>query len=903
MTRISRERWEQLRPLFDTALELPPEQRAAWLRDQSRADPSLVADLEDLLDREARLEAEGFLDRRLESLVPGLPSLAGKSLGPWALERPLGQGGMGTVWLARRADGRFEGFAAIKFLSLSLAHGAGEARFRREGNLLARLSHPNIARLLDAGVAPTGQPYLVLERVEGIPLDQWCDQRRLPVLARLRLFRQVLDAVAHAHANLIVHRDLKPSNILVTAGGTVKLLDFGIAKLLEEGAEPAEATGTRDRALTVDYASPEQVRGEPVSTATDVYSLGVLLYQLLAGRHPTGAGATAVERMHAILEVEPPPLSRAVTPGGEITRDAARAVAAARAAEPEGLRRTYASDLDNILARALRKDPRERYPTVTALADDLDRFLNHLPVSARPATWRYRAAKFIRRNRGAVAGTVLVTLALLGTTGTAVYQSVQARRQRDAALQSLRRQEAQATVQEVLASDARGSGGRPLSATGRIQLAMKVLRGTYRNEPALLAEGLANLADGYFELGDRETQRRLLEDARRLADSTDLPEQVALASCDRVYSFTYDGQLDSARADLWRARAALDRAGLRSGETAIHCLKVEGLLLVEEGRPDSAITVLTQVLARIDRGGEADRLGPTYRLSALNDLAQALRAAGRTREATRYQRRIVSQLDSTGYVGTDLFPSVFSFLTSALSELGEFAGIQELAAPYVRDPGTAAAPLAFLYGQTYLRMGQLDSADIWIERALRDSAGSWGIGMWAPAAVTQLRLDQGRLAEARREIRNLPQGTPTREATAALLTARIRWQEGDSLGAATMLEQALRAMPWDPARPPPYLALPLITAGEWRLALAAPQAADSLARLARAAAQVDSLALERSGLVGRAELLRARALHALRDPASARTTAGHALIPLGTGFGPDNPLTLAARALLDTLSR
>jgi serine/threonine-protein kinase len=278
--------WDALSALLDAALELDPAARAAWLAERRREQPEIAAQLEMLLERETRADAEGFLDpARQETGAALLTAPDAQVLGPWRLERPLGHGGMGTVWLARRRDGRFEGTAAIKFLTFAVAGAEGEARFRREGNVLARLTHPNIARLLDAGVSPSGQPYLVLEHVDGAPLDAWCDARRLDVTARLALFQQVLAAVAHAHANLIVHRDIKPSNILVTQDGTVKLLDFGIAKLLEQA--PEDETVTKEQHLTFDSAAPEQIRGESVSTATDIYALGILLYQLLTGRHPT----------------------------------------------------------------------------------------------------------------------------------------------------------------------------------------------------------------------------------------------------------------------------------------------------------------------------------------------------------------------------------------------------------------------------------------------------------------------------------------------------------------------------------------------------------------------------------------------------------------------------------------
>ncbi len=882
------DRWALLRPLFDAVLDLSPQERTGWLEQQRRTNPTVVAELEELLARELQLEQEGFLGADSAPTLPEPLSLSGKALGPWVLDRPLGQGGMGTVWLAHRADGRFDGAAAIKFLSLAVSDSAGEARFRREGSVLARLSHPNIGRLLDAGVAPTGQPYLVLEHVDGISIDRWCEERKLSVVDRLRVFRQVLDAVTHAHANLIVHRDLKPSNILVTPQGVVKLLDFGIAKLLEEGGE---TTGTQERLLTIEYASPEQVRGEPISTATDVYSLGVLLYQLLGGRHPTGAeSSTPVERIQGILEAEPPQLSRVE-------------------GVPEGVRRTVAGDLDNILAKALRKDPRERYPSVAALAEDLDGYLNHRPVSARPATWRYRAGKFIRRNRGSVASAVLITLALLTTTGAAVYQTIQTRRQRDTAITALRRQVAFASVEEILGGDARGVDGKPLDIPARLQLAIEALRASYPNDPWLVAEGMSNLSIRYAEMGDRETQRRVLAQAAALAEQKNLPEQIAQARCIMAFSLAYDDALDSARANLIAARAALARSTNPEAGT-LHCQSSEASVLMAEGHADSAIPLLTGIVERQQHPAINDFFSLTERTGALSQLAQGLRAVGRTREAAEYQKQILEQLDSAGYNQTGFFAPAVGQLNSSLGELGEYAEAQSLLASIIRRQetllgrGQATPQIQFLYGLDLLRLGQLDSAELWMGRSLKDPGDvNWGVAMWAPPAMTQLRLEQGRLADAKREVKNLPSGTPTRQANAALYPARIRWQQGDSSGAVTALEQGLRAIPWTGAKPPPYLALALVTAGEWRLATGNFAAADSLARLAIQSGSVDSLAGTRSALVGRAQLLRTRTLRALGDTAAARTIATQAAQTLENGLGPTNPYTLAARALKDSLGR
>ena len=291
---IDTRRWQRASRLLDQALDLPHHQLDTWLGELRASDADAAADVEALLLEHRQLNDEGFLDGGMPSIdVP----LAGVTLGGYTLVSPIGQGGMGSVWLAERSDGRFEGRAAVKLLNASLLGREGEERFRREGTVLARLTHPHIARLIDAGVSRAGQPYLVLEYVDGQHIDRYCDDQRLGVEERIRLFLDVLAAVAHAHANLIVHRDLKPSNVLVTGDGQVKLLDFGIAKLLGDDEAMSMLTREGGVALTPKYAAPEQVTGGQITTATDVYALGVLLFELLTGQHPTGLGRRLADRV------------------------------------------------------------------------------------------------------------------------------------------------------------------------------------------------------------------------------------------------------------------------------------------------------------------------------------------------------------------------------------------------------------------------------------------------------------------------------------------------------------------------------------------------------------------------------------------------------------------------------
>jgi serine/threonine protein kinase/Tfp pilus assembly protein PilF len=444
MPPISPERWRALSPYLDEALEIPPDRRAAWVTAISTRDAELGADLRTLLAEQEAVQQERFLDNAvLDARTTVAPALAGQVLGAYRLISPVGQGGSGSVWLAERCDGRFQGRAAVKVLNLALIARAGEERFKREGTILARLRHPSIAQLIDAGVSPAGLPYLVLEFVDGQTIDHYCDERALGIEARIRLFLDVLDAVAYAHASLTVHRDIKPANVLVSTDGQVKLLDFGIARLLEPtdewGAMVAVKSGpiTREvgRALTPEFAAPEQLSGGAVTTATDVYALGVLLYLLLTGQHPAGRAVDSpITLVRAIVETEPPRVSDAVVSRTET--EMARAEHAARCGTTTSrLRRTLRGDLDTIVAKALKKNTAERYASVAALADDLRRYLRDEPISARPDTLRYRTKTFVRRHRGMVgmAGAVVLLAAAMTSVYTIRLSAERDRAQREAA--------------------------------------------------------------------------------------------------------------------------------------------------------------------------------------------------------------------------------------------------------------------------------------------------------------------------------------------------------------------------------------------------------------------------------------------------------------------------------------
>jgi eukaryotic-like serine/threonine-protein kinase len=432
MSILSPERWKELSAYLDQALTLQESERAGWLDSVRADDPELAAELQQLLEQHEAATRDGFLANR-----PAQPAtiggLAGQEVGAYRLIGVVGRGGMGAVWLAERSDGRFQRKAAVKFLNLGMAGQSAEERFAREGAILGRLAHPNIAELLDAGVTASGQPFIILEYVEGDPIDRYCDAHTLDLKARITLFLDVLGAVAHAHANLIVHRDLKPSNVFVSKEGQVKLLDFGIAKLLEGEGQQTVTLLTRagDSPLTPEYAAPEQITGKPITTATDVYALGILLYQLLTGRHPAeSALRSPAALVKAIVDTEPARPSTSVEQAGQ-DPETNTANAANRDSTPDKLSRLLRGDLDTIVGKALKKLPQERYGSPTALADDLRRYLKHEPISARPDSVLYRAGKFVRRNWSGVALTTVALAAVLAGAAVAIYQARIARHRFD----------------------------------------------------------------------------------------------------------------------------------------------------------------------------------------------------------------------------------------------------------------------------------------------------------------------------------------------------------------------------------------------------------------------------------------------------------------------------------------
>jgi len=478
----------QLSQLLDTALELPADQRSGWVESLGAEFEGLKPRLRALLARQAEIESRDFLERLPDIEPAEAESVTGTRIGPYQLVRRIGAGGMGTVWLATRADGLFERAIALKLPHRGMFGADLAERMARERSILASLEHPNIARLYDAGLADDGQPYLALEYVEGLPIDEYCRDHGCDLGERLRLFGEVAEAVASAHARLVVHRDLKPANILVTATGSVRLLDFGIAKLLDgtpNAAGPA-LTELSGRAMTPDYASPEQIVGETITIASDIYSLGVVLYELLTGQRPYRLRRDTLGALEdAILQVEPRRPSEALA-----DKTAPGAIPA----------RLLRGDLDTIVLKALRKQPDARYATVNAFAEDLQRFRAGRPVLAQPDSAWYRTSRFVRRHRFAVTAASAAAVALISIAGVAAWQA------RVATAERVRAEEVKQFIASVFTSaDPFEGGSQTLSAVDLLKQARARVDRDFAERPEIRVELLNTIGWSLSNLSDHET--------------------------------------------------------------------------------------------------------------------------------------------------------------------------------------------------------------------------------------------------------------------------------------------------------------------------------------------------------------------------------------------------------------
>ena len=859
--------WQKLSALYEAADALDPVALAEWLAKLRVQAHPLLPQLMQMLAARSQVQANDFLGTLPRLPPPPLPGAQartidwaeGSRIGPYRLVRPLGEGGMAEVWLAKRDDGAFERAVAIKLLFRHAGSSERDSfaqRFARERDILASLHHPNIAGLHDAGVTPGGQPWLALEYVEGEPLLAWCDAKRLGIEARVRLFRQVLLAVQHAHANLVIHRDLKPGNILVTAHGEVRLLDFGIAKLMEpEGGalDETELTRMAGRPMTVQYASPEQLLGKPLTTSCDVYSLGVLLYELLCGERPYELKMESFAQLEqAIVDIEPRAPSRRALSG---------VIAAARSTAPETLRKTLASDLDAIALHALAKVPTQRYASVEALRADLDRWLASEPVEARAPSTAYRIGKFVRRHTLSVSLGSAAVLALVAVATVAVLMGLQARD--DSARAGAARDFMLGLFKRADQEKARGADitARELLETGRKDLLARL-----PTQPRLQAELLQGIGTIQRDMGEYVGADSTFADAARLYGRLGLPREAAMARSSQADVAVRMGDMKLAQTALQQVRSI---PGWPAADPELNARidEIRGWVAYAQGDAAQARDLFRQSHAHALKA-----FGP-YHVKVIDALRGQAYAERQLRDFDE-ALQLLDQLEATAAKTGDLDPRVLPALArdradvlQAAGHYGEaYAQVAAALPKCVSDFGpnhSECRELMFSKVGAMLRLGMVAqaAADLPALRAIADDRTSPALG--ADTLLLILKVESGA-------------GTPADQAAAfERLRALVESDAGATFGprfkARALLglaEARLRAK--DPADAERWVAK--------ALAVQRPDSGSALAAM--------SAALARS-LRGVALLERGQTAEALSNLRTAQDVVVKAL-------GPDDP---AARVL------
>jgi eukaryotic-like serine/threonine-protein kinase len=614
--------WAVVSAEFPALLATDTAARTQHLTALSMTDAAVAAELRSLL---AAADAddgmlERVVDRALTDWQPtAAPSVAGRMIGPWTLTREIGRGGMGVVYEGARAGGEFDKRVAIKTLAMGVQRPELLWRFRRERQILAGLSHPNITTLFDGGATDDGVPYLVMEFVDGMRIDAWCDSQGLSLRERLDSFRTVCAAVQFAHSKLIVHRDLKPGNILVTGDGVVKLLDFGVAKLLAADDADTDATRTGLAPLTTAYASPEQARGESVTIASDVYALGVLLYRLLTGASPYDLdGKTASEAMH-ILSTASPRL-----PSDGVTESHARHLGGTSL---PALRSVLTGELDAIVLMALRKEPDRRYATVQALSDDVLRYLKGETVAARPERFSYTLRAFVRRNRGLTLAALTAIVSMLVGTGVSIWQARRAQAEAARATRVRTMLEGVLGASDPFSYNGIRAGGSDVPLRVVIDSAAVRVATAWREDPATRADLYRSFAGSYANLDQLDLATQWIDSARVLHERTSGTRSLAVAA-DRTMAAMIQfakGEADSSLASLELLREQSARAGIvRDSLRSLVLVSLAQVRQITFYDTDSAASLATSAL-RLESERTAPRLGIVAQAEGVLAVAEAMR--------------------------------------------------------------------------------------------------------------------------------------------------------------------------------------------------------------------------------------------------------------------------------------
>jgi len=806
-----RERWLAVEELFQRAADMDTSLRRTFLEDACGGDTGLRREVEALLESEGK--TLDWLKAPVHRAAREL-AFTGRRVGSYVLLRLLGEGGMASVFLAERADEQYRQLVAIKLMHAQIWQvNAMLERFRTERQILASLNHQNIARLLDGGVTAEGTPYLVMEYVEGVPLDEYCRANNLSVETKLEVFLRICAAVEYAHRNLVVHRDIKPANVIVAADGTPKLVDFGIAKLLEDGRD---ATTTASL-LTPEYASPEQLRGEAITTATDVYGLGVLLYELLAGAHPFAERARSpVDMMRQICEADPPP------PSSMASRSAGQS--------------ELTVELDRIVLMAIQKQPERRYSSATALARDVFAYLNGYPVFARSGGWGYRAGKFVRRHKMVVGGFALFAISLASFS---IEMAVLTRR---ANQERLKAEQAASFLADMFRA------ATPQEARGRTITARELLdRGSQRvekelaGEPDVRASLLYGIADAYSGLGLYDRARELAERSYKIRRQVLGPRTLSTAESMFLFANTTRLKGDYAHAEpLFTEALNIQRAKLGEESTTVaYTLSFLGECLFLEGKDLEAESRLLQALAIFRRAGA--NAGSLTR----DNLARLLERKGDYLEAARLLREAVEIDKSTQGADSPVYTKSLHNYAGALWRLGDLysaeAKLNESLAIERRVLGNDHPDLGYplnLLGGVALEEGDWRKA----EPLLRESFAIWSkldpsnvLVISAFNSRGRLLQAQGRYFEARRDFQRAldtaqHQAGNTYTAARVLYNfALLEFDAGDYRAAEEKAERSLSmARAINGGETAPDTAFTMMTLAESRLLQGDPASAEAI---------------------------------------------------------------------------
>lgn len=872
--------------LFTQALSMEPARRMQFVTGECGNDGDLLDEVSSLLAAadESVVYFDSMAGRVSLSAMAENDELlhTGKTVGHWRLVRCIGRGGMGSVYLADRADNEFDKQAAVKLLPFGMDDDTAKARLVQERQILARLVHDNIARLLDGGVTDDGVPYFVMDYVQGEPIDLYCERNNLGLHERLRLVLDVADALQYAHRNLVIHRDLKPSNVLVEDDGRVRLLDFGIAKIMEPNADKQAATRFAHRPVTPAYASPEMLSGEQVDVTADVYSLGVLIYALLTRHLPISyEGLSIAQSIDRANTTTPPP--------------------------PSLLAPRVHPDVDAILMKALSRDPADRYSSIDSLANDIRAYLEGRPVTAKEPTAFYRLARFINRNSIAVAATTVAALSLITLTSVAVSQANEARKQRDAVLLEQQRVHASNEFFGGLIDELDTT---PMTSLALLDKATLLLRNQYDNEQSFMAYTLYEIARRYARLNETDKQVALLEQVIALSGSRK-DERIQAASLCRLSSAV--SPRDAAKAERYfvQGKAAFNALSEPGIDASVDCLRMLASKKQRENDIDGALELLMQAktITESQEGVSVDIRGPL-----LDRISYTYYIAGQAPKSLDYLSEALSLLDAAGRGNSLGYLRLASNKASVLNSIGklpESLAVSEKIVQRIRDTGYAqrgSAGMLHQHGSTLSRVGRNDDAARLYKEA-RDVAVNHGdlrgvatsdIGM-ARAALANSNFEQAmiHLDQLRAYAAQDTQADVNLVKGGEVLRVKVFRLSGQLDQALTLVNQLLDEAGYPEVERAPHLISLAIQAAAINQEMGTLDRAETLATdvIRRLSARAIGDPLE-SVDVGRAYIHRAEIRAALGDNAAAIEDILLGLPVLKEKLDPDHKETLDALALL-----